>query len=55
MFYATMGAEVLRIASANSVYDYFIQAVQNLLIRMKKQGALINGINRSLMGDGFIS
>ena len=44
MFYA----EVLRIARATSVYDYFIQAVQNLLIRMKKQGAVMNGINRSL-------
>ena len=26
-----MGAEVLRIARVTSVYDYFIQAVQNLL------------------------
>ena len=48
MFYATMGAEVLRIARATSVYAYFIQAVQNLLKRMKKQGAVLNGINRSL-------
>jgi hypothetical protein len=48
MFYATIGAEVLRIAKATSKYEYFLESVRVLLIRMKKQGANVFGIQKVL-------
>ena len=48
MFYATIGAEVLRIGKATSKYDFFLQSVHTLLSRMKKQGADGFGIKKVL-------
>jgi hypothetical protein len=48
MFYATISAEVLRIAKATSKYEYFLECVHMLLIRMKKQGANVFGIQKAL-------
>ena len=48
MFYATISAEVLRIARATSKYTYFLQRVHSLFIRMKKQGADVFGIKKVL-------
>ena len=48
MFYATISAEVLRIAKATSIYIRFIQSVRTLLDRMKKQGADTIGLKKVL-------
>ena len=48
VFYATIGAEVLRIGKATPSYDSFLQSVQTLLLRMKNQGAYEDGIKRVL-------
>ena len=48
MFYATISAEVLRIAKATSKYSYFLECVQTLLVRMKKQGANVFGIQKAM-------
>ena len=46
MFYATISAEILRICRATSEYKYFLDSVQKLIIRMRKQGAKSLGIRR---------
>ena len=48
MFHAAIGAEVLGIARATSEYNFFIQSVQILLIRMKKQEANVAGTTKLL-------
>ena len=48
MFYATISAEVLRIAKATSKYAFFLQCVHTLFIRMKKQGANVFGSKKVL-------
>ena len=48
MFYATIGAEVLRIGKATSEYNFFLQSVKTLLCRMRKQGADGFGIKKVL-------
>ena len=48
MFYATISAEILRIAKVTSKYSYFLQCVHLLLNRMKNQGADVFGINKVL-------
>ena len=56
MFYATIGAEVLRIAKATSTYNFFIKSVHGLLLRMKRQGADLFGLKkvlRKMLGRHF--
>ena len=48
MFYATISAEVLRIAKATSKYSFFLECVHTLLVRMKKQGADVFGIQKAM-------
>jgi len=48
MFYATISAEVLRIAKATSKYSFFLECVHTLLVRMKKQGANVSGIQKAM-------
>ena len=48
MFYATISAEILRIARATSKYTFFLKCVQTLLVRMKKQGANVFGIKSAI-------
>ena len=48
MFYATISAEILRIARATSKYTFFLNSVRTLLDRMKKQGANVSGIKSSI-------
>ena len=48
MYFATIGAEILRICKATSEYDFFIENVKVLLCRMKKQGANDSGIKNIL-------
>ena len=48
MFYATIGAEVIRIGKATSKYYFFLQSVHTLLARMKRQGADEFGIKKVL-------
>ena len=48
MFYATIGAEVLRIGKATSNYDNFLHSVHTLLLRMKNQGADESAIKKAL-------
>ena len=48
MFYATIGAEILRICKATSKFSYFLFSAKKLLIRMKKQGAVAVRIKRVL-------
>ena len=48
MFFATIGAEVLRICKATSDYNWFVENVKILLCRMKKQGADGSGIKNVL-------
>ena len=48
MFYATISAEILRIARATSKYTFFLNCVQTLLVRMKKQGANVSGIQSAI-------
>ena len=44
MFYATIGAEVLRICRATSNYDSFKYSARKLITRMGNQGAGTQGI-----------
>jgi hypothetical protein len=50
MFYSTIGAEILRICRASSQYNFFINACQPLVIRMRTQGSkddkLLQSINK---------
>ena len=46
MFYATIGAEVLRICRATSNYDSFKDSARKLITRMGNQGADTQGIQR---------
>ena len=48
MFYATISAEILRIARATSAYSHFLDSVHTLLVRMKKQGANVSGIKNAI-------
>ena len=48
MFYATINAEILRIGKATSVFELFCGTSQNLLERMKKQGANHSKLRASL-------
>ena len=48
MYYATIGAEILRIGKATSEYSFFLESVSTLLRRMKKQGADGPGIKKIL-------
>ena len=48
MFYATISAEILRIARATSKYTFFLNCVKTLLVRMKKQGANVFGIQSAI-------
>ena len=48
MFYATIGAEVLRICRATSNYDSFKDSASKLITRMCSQGADTEGIQRVL-------
>ena len=48
MFYATIGAEVLRICRATSNYDPFKDSARKLLTGMGNQGADTEGIQRVL-------
>ena len=46
MFYATIGAETLRIGKATSKYEFFLKSVHTLLSRMRRQGADSCGIKK---------
>ena len=46
MFYATIGAEVLRICRATSNYDSFKDSARKLITRMGNQGADTQSIQR---------
>ena len=48
MFYATIGAEVLRICRATSNYDFLLDSSRKLMTRMCSQGADTEGIQRVL-------
>ena len=48
MFYATIGAEVLRICRATSEYTDFISTTSPFLARMRSQGAFEGAIKRAL-------
>ena len=48
MFYATIGAEVLRICRATSNYVFFLDSSRKLITRMCSQGADTEGIQRVL-------
>ena len=48
MFYATIGAEVLRICRATSNYLFFLDSSRKLITRMCSQGADTEGIQRVL-------
>ena len=49
MFYSTISAEVLRICRATSKFSDFKDSVENLLVRMIKQGAKDVGIKKVLL------
>ena len=46
MFYATIGAEILRICRATSSYDSFKDCARKLITRMCSQGADTQGIQQ---------
>ena len=46
MFYSTISAEVLRICRATSSYLFFLESVQKLIIRMRKQHTETLGIKK---------
>ena len=48
MFYATIGADVLRICRATSNYVFFLDSSRKLITRMCSQGADTEGIQRAL-------
>ena len=51
IFYASLGAEILRIARATNTREHFIESSRQILCRMRKQGALelkvINTLNKT--------
>ena len=46
MYYSTISAEILRICRATSHYPSFLKSVRKLILRMRKQGAQTQGINK---------
>ena len=48
MFYSTISAELLRICRATSSLTTYIETSKTLIIRMKRQGANVFGINNSI-------
>ena len=48
MFYASFGAEILRIARVSSSFDNFISSSRTVIERVRKQGASIDRLRKSL-------
>ena len=46
MYYSTISAEILRICRATSYYPSFLKSVRKLILRMRKQGAQTQGIDK---------